>query len=145
MRRLVPAVLALTVFLASFAVMPVAAQSDSGHVYVHTYYKALPGQGNAYTTFIREVSFPWFDELVKRGMYVSFRIVGQGAGAGEYSHVFIAEYENWDAVDDQLEEGVAEEVCQALWSMTCEEKFAENDTSTMRTFVRQEVYYSLRQ
>jgi hypothetical protein len=145
MRRTVFTVLSLAVCLTVLAVPPLAAQSDSGHVYVLTYWKTLPGQGGAYATYMREVSYPYYDEVVRRGGMLSYRFVAQGAGTGDYTHLFIAEYENWDAVDDGLGEGGQAEVCQTVFGMPCEEKFEQYpDLTTVRTFVRTEFLYSLR-
>ena len=138
----------LGVFFSLLAASPLAAQtddSDSGHVYVLTYWKTLPGQSAAYNTFIREHSLPYYDETVKIGPMVSYRFVALGVGSGDYSHVFIAEYENWDAADDPLPEGGQAAACQAAFQMTCA-AHAENypDLGTVRVFVRREILFSVR-
>ena len=140
MRRFV----SIAVFLSIFAFVPLAAQNDNGHVFVTLYYKALPEQGAAYNNLIREYFFPYYDEIVKQGALVSFRIVSAWSGTGEYTNMLISEYENWDAVDTP-EDGAA--ACEAAFGMTCAEKQQEigaGDLAELRVFVRRDVWGSLR-
>jgi hypothetical protein len=144
MRCLTPFV----VILCLLAAPPLAAQSDQsdeGHVYALTYWKTLPGQNGAYQTFMREHSYPFYDELVKRGPMVSYRFLAKGAGFGDYTHVFIAEYENWDAVDDGVSSEVNAEACQAAFGELCSEHRANYPPGAeMRVLVGREILFSIR-
>ena len=140
MRRLA----SIAVFLAVFTVVPLAAQNDSGHVFLANYWKANPGQAAAYNNYIREYSFPYWDEMVRQGVVVSLKVTTVFAGNGEYTHVFIAEYENWDAMDDAVD---ANAVCQAVFGMTCSEKQTEvgaEDLAALRTHDHRDVWFSAR-
>jgi hypothetical protein len=140
MRRLI----SIAVFLTVFAFVPLTAQNDSGHVFVTLYYKALPGQGGLYNRYVWEYGFPFYDELVRRGDVVSFKIVYGWSGTNEWTHMLISEYENWDAVDTPVD---APEVCRAVLGMTCVEKQQEigiENLADVRVFVRREIWGSLR-
>ena len=54
-----------------------------------SYFQYLPGKGDAYNKALSEVSFPVFDEMVKRKTIVSYTALNQVSGAGEYSSVLI--------------------------------------------------------
>jgi len=54
-----------------------------------SYFQYLPGKGDAYSKALSEVSFPVFDEMVKRKTIVSYTALNQVSGAGEYSSVLI--------------------------------------------------------
>ena len=77
--------------------IPLAAQTKPGHVYGVSYFQYLPGKGDAYNKALSEVSFPVFDEMVKRKTIVSYTALNQVSGAGEYSHIFIIEFSDWSA------------------------------------------------
>ena len=94
MRCTIPTLLGLLTLAA-----PLAAQAKPGHVYEVFYYQALPGKEQAYNKAIAEASFPFFDELVKRKVIVSYLHLAQGTGAREYTHLLILEFANWAALD----------------------------------------------
>lgn len=140
MRRLVT----IAALLSVIAFVPLVAQNDRGHVFTANFWKALPGQTAAFNKYEREFSYPFYDEIVKQGAMVSFRFVRVRSGSGEYTHVFIGEFEDWDAVDAPRD---AEAACEAAFDMPCSEKRAEigfEDLNTLRTLVRREIFISLR-
>ena len=144
MRRLVSAIIFLFLIVAAIPAEPLAAQDDTGHVFVANFWRALPGKAGEYSRFAAEFSHPYYDELIKQGAMVDFQFVAAWTGSADYSHLFIAEYENWDAVDAERDGAAA---CQAAFGMTCAEKRAEigiEDLATVREFVRREVWGSLR-
>ncbi len=121
------------------------AVDGSGHMYLLTYWQALPGQEADYDTFIREHELPYYAELVKRAPLVSYRFLAMGVGSGEFSHISISEFENWDAADDDVDPGVLSEVCQAAFAMTCEQHRAQYPPGAqMRRLVRREALLSVR-
>ena len=144
MRRLV----SLAVFLAVFSFVPLAAQDDGPNVTVAAYFKTLPGKADAYNAYVREFFVPLNDESVRRGQLVSVQILVQAAGAGEFTNIYLMEYANWDAANDDTPEEM-DAACQTLFGMTYAEKRAELDlkygeVSTLRTLIRTEHYTSLK-
>lgn len=136
----------LGVFLSLLTAPPLAAQADESetpHVYVFTYRKALQGQEAEYNRFVLEFSVPYYAELVKSTPLVSHRSLFLGAGSGEYTHLFISEYESWDAVDDPVAPEVLAAVCEAAFGMSCADHRAEfKPLDSIRKLVRREVLYS---
>ena len=141
MRRLVSIAVCFTVF----AFVPLAAQDDGPNVFRVNFIKALPGKAALYSAAVQEYLVPRNEELVMRGYLVSYQTIRQNAGAGEYTHVHIFEYANWDAANDDAQ-SVNDDACRAVFGgKTCQEKLAEyGDLSTIRVFVRNEFYTSLK-
>ena len=140
MRRLV----SIAVFLSVFAFVPLAAQDDGPNMFFTQYYKTLSGQNALFDRYAQEYGFPYYDELVRQGVIVSYTITRVRIPNSEYSHVVTRKYENWDAVNTSVN---AAEVCQTVFGMTCTEKRAEigiDRVATVRRLVRTEVSASLR-
>lgn len=144
MRHLVPVAAFLAVICLSHA--PARAQvDDTGYLYVFNYWKAVPNQAGAYNTFIREHSIPIYDELVKRGPLVDYRFLPSWTGGGDFTHVFISVYPDWDSMDEGVSAEENAAACQAAFDMTCAEHRALYPPGAeMRTWVRREILYSLR-
>jgi hypothetical protein len=141
MRRLV----SIAVFLTLFAFVPLAAQDDGPNVFSVSFFKVLPGKAPAYQAYLN-VWAQYYEELVQRGRLVSFQFLRQGAGAGEYTNINLFEFLDWDAADDVSSEE-ANEVCQAVFGMTCQERDAAffeeyGELPTIRTPVRTEMFGS---
>jgi hypothetical protein len=138
----------LVAFLSLICLSPPSSSAqvdDTGYIYVFNYWKAVPGQGAAYNTFIREHSIPIYDELVKRGPLIDYRFLPSWTGGGDFTHVFISVYPDWDSMDEGVtpEENAA--ACQAAFNMTCaEHRELYPPGIEMRTWVRREILYSLR-
>src|SRR5690349_9238374 len=131
MRRSLPSFLALLTLAASLA-----GQAKPGHVYGISFFQAQPGKGDAYNKAIAEISIPVLDEMVKRKAIVSYVALNQVAGAGEYSHVYIAEFTDWAALGafPARQNEAAEAVLHKSWSEAVA-AFTE-----LRRFIRNESY-----
>jgi hypothetical protein len=143
MRRLV----SIAVFLTIFAFVPLAAQDDGPNVVRVTYHKTLPGKAAAFNARTQEM-VPLYEELIRRGKLVSTQRLIQQAGTGEFTHLNIREYANWDAVNDITSEDF-DAACQTVFGMTMEERQAEmvqkyGELETLRTRIRREFYSSLK-
>ena len=95
MRRIVLA----AVFLSLATAAPLLGQAQSGHVYAIRYHQVHQGQNPAYNAIYAEDFRPVFDELVKRGVIVSYLDLTQSGGAGKTTHIVITEYAHWAALD----------------------------------------------
>jgi hypothetical protein len=144
MRYLVP----LVAFVAVLCLFPEPGRAqvdDTGYVYVFNYWQAVPGQAGAYNQFIQEHSIPIYDELVKRGPMVDYRFLPSWTGGGDFTHVFIAIYPDWESMNDGVSAEENAAACQAAFEMTCAEHRAQYPPGTeMRTWVRREILFSLR-
>ncbi len=60
------------VFLSLATAAPLLGQAQSGHVYAIRYHQVHQGQDAAYNAVYAEVVRPVLDELVKRGVIVSY-------------------------------------------------------------------------
>ncbi len=135
MRRLV----SLFIFLAVFAVMPLAAQDDGPHVYDVNYINILDSK---YMTYLQEVLFPVWDEFVNRGIIISYHVMRQYSGAGESDIIGITEFPNWDGVNE-LTSAAYNEVSQAVHGMSWADVNEEYwPLSEIRTLIRTEIYGS---
>ncbi len=95
------------IFLAASLVAaapPLAAQSDSGHVWLVGQWRAIEGHETAYSRAINEYSQPVFDWAVENGYIVSYLHLEladiREAGEGEPTHLLIIEFPSWEARDD---------------------------------------------
>jgi hypothetical protein len=88
------------------------AQSQSQHVFMVTAYRAHAGQEAAYNQALNERARPVMDELVRRGVLVSYLFLYQPEGAGENTHIVIIELRDRDGIEalDAEEGRVAEEI-----------------------------------
>ena len=143
MRRLV----SIAVFFAIFAFVPMAAQDDGPHMYTATYIKEKPDKVGEYTKYWNEILAPMYEEFVKHDDMASYHMLGMWSGTGEYSHVFIIEWVNWDAMNDGLTAVGSESweaACQAAHGMTWAEAAAEVDFAAIREIVRRDVTWSIK-
>ena len=131
MRRSLPTLLALLPLAA-----PLAGQTRPGHVYGVSYFQALPGKGDAYNKAVAEITIPVLDELVKRKAIVSYVALNQVSGAGEYTHLYIAEFSDWAAfgAGPARFNEAAQAVLHKSWSE------ATAGFTELRRFIRSETY-----
>jgi len=136
MRRLV----CIAVFLAVFAVVPLAAQDDAPNVYRVNHVQVLDAK---YYTYLQEVLYPMYDEWVKAGLIVSYDGIRQLSGAGEVNMLGITELPNWDAADDFTAAAYAE-ASQAAHGKSWAEATEGYILSEMRKIIRREFYWSIK-
>lgn len=88
------------------------AHSQGDHVFMVTTYRAHPGREADYNRALNEWARPVMDELVERGVVVSYLFLQQAIGGGEHTHVVIIELPSWGAIEtlDGEEGKVAEEL-----------------------------------
>ncbi len=135
MRRIVLA----AVFLSLATAAPLLGQAQSGHVYAIRYHQVHQGQDSAYNAVYAEVLRPVFDELVMRGVLVSYLDLTQISGTGETTHILINEYANWAALDGYPEK--VDEASQAVLGKPFGE--ALGDLAKIRDYLRTERYRSI--
>ena len=92
MRRLV----SIAVFLSIFAFVPLAAQDDGPTVWEVMVIESLDAK---YTTYLQEVLYPVYDEMVRTGVLISYDVLVPWTGSGETTHMAIVEYPSWDDLD----------------------------------------------
>ncbi len=80
-----------------------------------------------------------FDELVKRGVIVSYVDLTQIGGAGKTTHIITTEYANWAALD-----GIQQELDEASRAVLGK-PFGEalGDLAKIRDYLRTEYYMSI--
>ncbi len=127
------------VFLSLATAAPLLGQAESGHVYAIRYHQVHQGQDAAYNAVYAEVLRPVFDELVKRGVLVSYLDLTQISGTGETTHILITEASNWAALDRTQQD--LDEASRALLG----KPFAEvlGDLAKIRDYLRTEYYMSI--
>ncbi len=121
----------------------VLAQSEPGHIYEVSWYRAHPGVEAEYSEIYREYLRPVLDEMARRGDIVSYLDLVTTVGAiSEATHMLVVEYPNWAALDqlDARQDAAAEEVIGRPYSEVWEESVAP-----LRLHVRTEVYSSTAQ
>ena len=121
----------------------VLAQSEPGHIYEVSWYRAHPGVEAEYSEIYREYLRPVLDEMARRGDIVSYLDLVTTVGAiSEATHMLVVEYPNWAALDqlDARQDAAAEEVIGRSYSEVWEESVAP-----LRLHVRTEVYSSTAQ
>jgi hypothetical protein len=94
------------------AATSLVAHSQSQHVFMVTTYRAHSGREADYNQALNEWARPVMDELVERGVVVSYLFLQQAMGAGEHTHVVIIELPGWGGIEtlDREEGKVAEEL-----------------------------------
>ena len=127
------------VFLSLATAAPLIGQAQSGHVYAIRYHQVHQGQDAAYNAVYAEVVRPVHDELVKRGVLVSYLDLTQAGGAGRTTHIFITEYANWAALDGFPEK--LDEASRAVHGKPFGE--ALGDLAKIRDYLRTEYYMSI--
>ena len=135
MRRLV----SITIFFAVFAVVSLAAQATSGHVYGIRYHQVHQGQDQAYAEVYATVIRPVFDVAKERGLIVSYLDLYQAAGDGKTTHVLIVQYPNWAAIDGGTQQ--MDEISQEVLGRPLMVAVAE--WAEFRDFLYQEYYTSI--
>ncbi len=127
------------VFLSLATAAPLLGQAESGHVYAIRYHQVHQGQDAAYNAVYAEVLRPVFDELVKRGVLVSYLDLTQISGTGETTHMLITEASNWAALD-----GIPQKLDEASRAVLGK-PFGEalGDLAKIRDYLRTEYYTSI--
>ena len=139
----------IAVFLPVFAFVPLAAQDDGHNEFIVYHFKTLPGRAAAYNALLQELTVPYCDEQVRRELLVSYQLLVQDAGAGDYTVLLILEFADWDAANDRTQY-MRNDVCRTVFSgLTCAEKMAEVERrcgarTTLRTLIRTEHYMSIK-
>ena len=129
------------VALAVLSLPPSAlAQSESGHVYEVSWYRAHPGVEGEYSEIYQEYIRPTYDEMIRRGTIVSYLdLVTTVGDTGEATHMLLVEYPNWAALDalEEKQDAAAMEVLGRPYNEIWEESVAP-----LRLQVRTQIYSS---
>ena len=135
--------LRLLVLAATSLILPntLLAQSEAGHVYEMSWYRAFPGVEAEYTDIYEEYLRPTLDEMIRRGDIVSYTdLVTTVGDVEDATHVLLIEYPNWSALDGYTErqDAAAREVLGRPYSEIWEESVAP-----LRLHVRTQIYTSI--
>jgi hypothetical protein len=129
----------IAVFLTVFAVVPLAAQATSGHVFGIRYHQVHQGQDQAYAEVYATVIRPVYDVAKERGLIVSYLDLLQNAGTGKTTHVLITEYSSWAAMETANQS--FGEISREVLGRPLSEAVAE--WAQFRDFLYQEYYTSV--
>lgn len=138
----------IAVGLMATMLQPVAAIAGQqppagGAVYVAFYWRAKPGQIDAYNTYIRTVAEPIDEDARRAGVFEEVRtVVPASGGTGDWTHLRIFRVRNADAaraLGDGLDAATARVVPDEAQRKANRERAA-----ALRDFVRQEVWTELR-
>ena len=116
------------------------AQSEEGHIYEVSWYRAHPGVEAEYSEIYREYLRPTLDEMIRRGKIVSYLDLLTTVGEiDDATHVFLIEYPDWAALDgvEAKQDAAAVEVLGRPYSEIWEESVAP-----LRIQVRTQIYSS---
>ena len=116
------------------------AQSEPGHIYEVSWYRAHPGVEGEYSEIYQEYLRPTLDEMIRRGNIVSYLdLVTTVGDIGEATHMLLIEYPSWAALDalEAKQDAAAVEVLGRPYSEIWEES-----VSPLRLQVRTQIYSS---
>jgi hypothetical protein len=139
-RVLVAATLATLIQLPS----PVAAQqATSGSTFVAYYWRAKPGQIEAYNDYIRTVAVPIDEDARRAGAFEEVRTVSPAPGTNvEWTHLRIFRVKDGDAARAL---GAALDAATArIVPDDAKRKANSERAATLRDFVRQEIWTELK-
>ena len=116
------------------------AQSELGHVYEASWYRAHPGVEAEYSEVYREYLRPTLDEMIRRGDIVSYLDLVTSVGdTNEATHMLLIEYPDWASLDglEEKQDSAAMEVLGRPYS-----EIREESVAPLRLQVRTEIYSS---
>jgi len=132
--------------LASVApVRPVAGQSATGNgaVFVAYYWRAKPGQLDAYNDYIRKVAEPIDEDARRAGVFEEVRTVTPAPGATtDWTHLRIFRLKSMAAAD-ALSAGLDAATARVVPD-EAKRKANSERSATLRDFVRREVWTELK-
>jgi hypothetical protein len=108
----------MAVALAVLVAGRVDAQVQSGRVYRVATYKAHTDRAGDYSEAYRDLARPVYDEMVRRGSIVSYRLLVKDSGSGDSTHMIIIEFADWASVGqfDQNIDAAATSALRRPWS-----------------------------
>jgi len=114
------------------------AQSEAGHVYEVSWYRAHPGVEVEYSEIYQDYLRPTLDEMVRRGDIVSYLdLVTSVGNIDEATHVLLIEYPDWASLDGfrARQDAASSEVLGRAYS----EIWAES-VAPLRLHVKTQIY-----
>src|SRR5262245_6824771 len=120
-----------------------AQPSSDSAVYVAYYWRAKPGQIDAYNDYIRTVAVPIDEDARRAGAFEDVRTVVPASGAAaEWTHLRIFRVKSLEAARDL---GAALDAATArIVPDEAKRKTNSERASTLRDFVRQEIWTELK-
>ena len=137
----------LAALLSLAAMVPVIAQQDDGPVYIAYYWRAKPGQAEAYNTYIKTIAERIDENARQAGVFESVVTVtpsqmGTSAAITDWTHLRIFTLKN-RAAAEALGKGLDEATLRVVPD-EAQRKANSERSASLRDFVRQEVWRGLR-
>ena len=143
MIRILPAVLLAVLALEPGDLVARQAPSSSGAVFVAYYWRARPGQLDAYNDYIRKVAEPIDENARRAGVFEEVRTVTPAAGTtADWTHLRIFRLKN-AAAAEALSAGLDAATARVVPD-EAQRKANSERSAGMRDFVRREVWTELR-
>jgi len=133
----------LLVALAPTALAEAQPPSSGGAVFVAYYWRAKPGEIEAYNDYIRKIAEPIDEDARRAGVFEEVRTVMAALGAAQdWTHLRIFRLKNMAAAD-ALAAGLDAATARVVPNEVTR-KVNSDRSATLRDFVRREVWMELR-
>ena len=147
MMRLLTTLLVAALLIDAAAPAVALAQAADGPVYVAYFWRAKPGQTDAYNDYIKGTAEKIDEDARKAGVFVEVVTVtpsqmGTSATIAEWTHLRIFKLRN-RAAAEALGKGLDEATLRVVPDQAQRQRNSER-SATLRDFVRQEIWTGLR-
>jgi len=147
MKRVITYLLAAAVMLDAAAPAIALAQAGDGPVYVAYYWRAKPGQADAYNDYIKGIAEKIDEDARKAGVFeevvtVTPSQMGTSAAIADWTHLRIFKMKN-RAAAEALGKGLDDATSRVVPDEAQRKRNSERSAG-LRDFVRQEIWSALR-
>jgi len=147
MKRVITCLLAAAVMLDAAAPAIALAQAGDGPVYVAYYWRAKPGQADAYNDYIKGIAEKIDEDARKAGVFeevvtVTPSQMGTSAAIADWTHLRIFKMKN-RAAAEALGKGLDDATSRVVPDEAQRKRNSERSAG-LRDFVRQEIWSALR-